>query len=87
MFVEWFKLYTYYYAAQVANTRFDLRFVEAAPHADQTGLPESVVEFVGDNISTHPVLSAQAWPELKAAGYHLQKYTIDTTPFYQIEKR
>jgi hypothetical protein len=84
---EWFKLYTYYYAAQVASNRFDLRFIEAAPHADRAGLPASTVEFIGSNIGTHPILFAWQWPEIEAAGYHFQERVIDTKRFYQVENR
>jgi hypothetical protein len=87
VFVEWNQLYAYYYAAQVERDRFDLRFVEAMPHADRPGLPASTVEFVGDMIDTHPLLFARPWPELEAAGYRLQGRAINFSRFYQVERR
>jgi len=87
VFVEWFQLYTYYYAAQVERDRFDLRFVEAAPHAARPGLPASTIEFIGDNIDSHPILFARPWQELEAAGYRLQGRDINFTRFYQVERR
>jgi hypothetical protein len=87
VFVEWFQLYTYYYAAQVERDRFDLRFVEAAPHAARPGLPDSTIEFIGDNIGTHPILFARPWPEIEAAGYRLQGRDINFTRFYLVERR
>jgi hypothetical protein len=87
VFVEWFQLYTYYYAAQVERDRFDLRFVEAAPHADRPGLPDSTIAFVGDNIGARPILFARPWQELVAAGYRYQGRDINFTRFYQVERR
>jgi hypothetical protein len=87
VFVEWFQLYTYYYAAQVAGDRFDLRFIEAAPHADTPGMAASTLAFVDDNIDTHPILFSQLRPEIEAAGYHFQGRDINFTRFYQVERR
>jgi hypothetical protein len=87
VFVEWFQLYTYYYAAQVGSDRFDLRFVEAAPHADRPGLPESTIEFVGANIATHPILFARPWKEIESAGYRFEERDINSVRFYQVEQR
>jgi hypothetical protein len=87
VFVEWFQLYTYYYAAQVERDRFDLRFIEAAPHADRRGLSDSAIAFVGDNIDTRPILFTRPWQELVAAGYRYVGHDINFTRFYQVEKR
>ncbi|MFL5802193.1 MAG: hypothetical protein ACJ8CR_10695 [Roseiflexaceae bacterium] len=85
VFVEWSRLYAFYYAAHIEKGRFDLRFIEPAPHADQPGLPESVIEFIRANIDTHPSFFTQAWPEVARAGYSFQPRKIWFTQFYQVQ--
>jgi hypothetical protein len=86
VFVQWSQLYTYYYAAQVERKRFDLRFVEPAPKADRPGLPASAIEFIRDNIATHPILFTQPWAEVQAAGYTFHGRDIRFVRFYQVEQ-
>ena len=86
VFVDWYWLYPYYYAAHIEHSRWDLRFIEAAPRADRAGLPESALAFVGENIATHPILFARYWPELEHAGYRLRAREIWFTRFYQVER-
>ena len=50
VFIDWGRLYVYYYAAHIQQDRTDLRFIEASPRADVPGLPVSVIEFIDGNI-------------------------------------
>jgi hypothetical protein len=86
VFVQWSQLYTYYYAAQVEQRRFDLRFIEPAPKADRPGLPASVIEFIRENIATHPILFTQPFAEAESAGYRFQGRDIRFVRFYQVEQ-
>jgi hypothetical protein len=86
VFIQWYQLYTYYYAAHIEKGRLDLRFVEPAPHADRPGLPASVIEFIRENIATHPIFFTQPWDEVEAAGFRFQARDIRFIRFYQVEQ-
>jgi Protein O-mannosyl-transferase TMEM260-like len=87
VFVEWSRLYAFYYAAHIEKGRTDLRFIEPAPRAERPGLPASVIDFIRANIGTHPIFFAQPWPEVKEAGYSYQPREIWFTQFYQVEEK
>jgi hypothetical protein len=86
VFVQWYQLYTYYYAAQIEKGRLDLRFVEPEPHADRPGLPGSLIEFIGANIATHPVFFIRRWDEVERAGYSFQARDIGFIRYYQLQR-
>jgi hypothetical protein len=87
VFIQWDQLYTYYYAAHIEKGRLDLRFVESMPHADRPGLPTSVIEFIRENIATHPIFFTQRWDEVEAAGFRFQARDIQFIRFYQVEQK
>jgi len=87
VFVPWEQLYTYYYAAHIAQARLDLRFVEPVPHADRPGLPASTIDFIRANIATHPIFFTQPRGEVETAGYSFRVRYVRFTPLYEVQQK
>jgi hypothetical protein len=87
VFIDWNRLYAYYYAAQIEQHRADLRFIEAAPRSDRFGLPASTIEFIRANIATHPILFFQPYVEVEQAGFSFRTREIWFSTFYQVEQQ
>ena len=85
-FVDWNWLYVYYYAAHIENDRTDLRFIEASPRSDLPGLPDSVIEFVEDNINSKPIYFSAPLKEIEQAGFELNRREIWFTTFYKVSR-
>jgi hypothetical protein len=82
-FIDWNRLYVYYYAAHIEKGRMDLRFIEASPRSDVPGLPHSVIEFIEENIDSRPIYFSEPFREIQQAGFEYQRREIWFNTFYE----
>jgi len=87
VFVDWNNLYIYYYAAHIELGRTDLQFIEPTPYSQKPGLPESVIEFIADNIDQRPIYFTNKFPEVQKAGYRYQPRTFWYLNTFQVIKK
>ena len=85
MFIDWNRLYPFYYAAHIEGGRPDLRFIEATPRAESPGLALSVIEFVRSHIGEQPIYSVNRIGELERAGFTFRPVMVGPTPMFRIQ--
>jgi 4-amino-4-deoxy-L-arabinose transferase-like glycosyltransferase len=86
VFEGWRLLWPYWYAAQIEQSRSDLRFIEQYPIHETPGLPASTVEFIRANLAQHPIYLAAYQAEVVQAGLRLDPVTIDDEQFFKVER-
>jgi len=84
VFIDWNRLYVYYYAAHIQQNRTDLRFIEASPRSDTSVLPVSVIAFIDENIDLRPIYFSQPYAEVEAAGFEYRRANIWFSTFYRV---
>jgi hypothetical protein len=84
VFVDWNRLYLYWYAAQIAGDRTDLRFIEPYTEWNRRSLPDSTVQFIRDNIDAHPILIEQPILRLLDRGFRFERISVGTGELFQI---
>jgi hypothetical protein len=85
VFIDWNRLYPFYYAAHIDGGRPDLRFIEATPRAERSGLALSVIEFVRSRIGERPIYSVNRIGELERAGFTFRPVMVGPTPMFRIQ--
>ena len=85
VFIDWNRLYPFYYAAHVEGDRPDLRFIEAKPRAERSGLALSVIEFVRSRIGEQPIYSVNRIGELERAGFTFRPVMVGPMPMFRIQ--
>ena len=85
VFIDWNRLYPFYYAAHIEGGRPDLRFIEAKPRAESSGLALSVIEFVRSRIGEQPIYSVNRIGELERAGFTFRPVMVGPTPMFRIQ--
>jgi hypothetical protein len=85
VFIDWNRLYPFYYAAHIEGGRLDLRFIETKPRAESSGLALSVIEFVRSRIVEQPIYSVNRIGELERAGFTFRPVMVGPTPMFRIQ--
>jgi hypothetical protein len=85
VFIDWNRLYPFYYAAHIDGGRPDLRFIEARPRAESPGLALSAIEFVRSHVGEQPIYSVNRIGELERAGFAFQPVMVGPTPMFRIQ--
>jgi len=86
LFTDWDMLYPYYFAATLQQGRDDLMFIETYPADDQDGVADSVVDFVSENIATHPIYFSDNPYELIDAGFSTSPVRIGSLRAFKIQE-
>ena len=86
LFTDWDMLYPYYFAATLQQGRDDLMFIETYPADDQDGVADSVVDFVSENIASHPIYFSDNPYELIDAGFSTSPVRIGSLRAFQIQE-
>ena len=86
LFTDWDMLYPYYFAATLQQGRDDLMFIETYPADDQDGVADSVIDFVSENMVSHPIYFSERPNELADAGFNLTPVRIGSLRAYQIQE-
>ncbi len=63
-FTDWNMMWPYYYTAHLENGRPDLMFIETFPADDQDRIADSLLEYVLQNLDSHPVFFEERIPQL-----------------------
>jgi len=86
LFTDWDMLYPYYFAATLQQGRDDLMFIETYPADDQDGVADSVVDFVSENIASHPIYFSENPYELIDAGFSTSPVRIGSLRAFKIQE-
>jgi hypothetical protein len=84
VFVDWFRLYTYWYAAQIAEDRTDLRFIEPYTDYQRTRLPRSTVTFIREKLDDHPIFFEQPIFGLMGQGFRFDRVRIGSSDLFRV---
>lgn len=84
VFVDWYRLYAYWYAASIAGDRADLRFVEPYTDWQRQRLPHSTVEFIRANIATRPIFFEQPVVALFNRGFRFEREFVGRAELYRV---
>lgn len=84
VFVDWNQLYTFWYAASVAGTRPDLRFIEPYTNFRRDWLADSNVEFIRQNIQHHPIFFQNPVSSLLTRGFRYNRVDVGGAEMYQV---
>ncbi len=86
LFTDWDMLYPYYFAATLQQGRDDLMFIETYPADDQDGVADSVVDFVSENMASHPIYFSDNPYELIDAGFSTSPVRIGSLRAFKIQE-
>jgi hypothetical protein len=84
----WLELYTFYYAAQVDRSRWDLRFVELAPfgeHGHQ--VPRSTFDLLSAEANQRPVFLSTPSYQVEREGYDLSPTQLGPRTLFRVTRR
>ncbi len=85
LFTDWDMLWPYYYTAHVLGRRPALIFHETYPRDDRPELADSVIEYIHQQISTHPIFFSERDARLRQAGFKLRPRRVGPQRLYQVE--
>jgi hypothetical protein len=71
VFTDWSMMWPYYYAAQIAEDRPDLVFIETYPADNIPGLADSLLDYVAVRVKNQPVFFSERDQDLIQAGFKL----------------
>jgi hypothetical protein len=84
VFVDWTRLYTYWYAAQIAGDRNDLRFIEPYTDYQRTRLPRSTVTFIREKLADHPIFFEQPIFGLMGQGFRFNRVRVGSNDLFRV---
>jgi hypothetical protein len=83
VFVDWYNLYAYYYAAYVEQGRTDLWFVEPTPYSNKGHMADTMIEFAVEQAPNRPVFSLWPIDEFRQAGLKASNKVFLSTTLIQ----
>jgi 4-amino-4-deoxy-L-arabinose transferase-like glycosyltransferase len=85
VFTEWHWLYPYYYVAYLEEGRTDLMFIETTPYVKGGGLAASIIPYVQDRLTSHPIYFARRQPEMPRVGFSFQSVRVGPMTLYRVQ--
>ena len=87
VFAPWSELYTFYYAAQVDRSRWDLRFIEVSPFSEHRGVvARSTFDFLSTHVDRNPVFFSHASDQVEREGYSLHPSQLGPLRMFRVTR-
>jgi hypothetical protein len=86
VFTDWGNLFPLFYAAQIEQGRGDLQFLETYPQDEASGISQSEIELIEQNLGSHPIYFDTNPNGLTRAGYRLTRVWRGPVGYYKVVK-